>query len=386
MKYAEGASMNPEDSRSEEPPIKNETDPISEERERIEGEIRNIGASTIGAFLKFKRQEKNLTLDEIDLITHIGPRWTEAIEEGTWSIYPSMLYAKGHVRGYCEALGLPSELLLQHYSKEFITAFPEETFHPHPVLQVNQILQDSSLTSGGTTSGSSRFLFWILAGFLLLLTLLGGLKVWMDKAEKHHAEEKIHSSSMKAAPKQPTPAPSAATPSSSAPSAPMAPVTPSPTVSGSPQVSQPSPPVPNAGNQNQVGGSALTPPPSPVSPSGSLSGPSKAEPSKISEAAGGTPSAPSGQPLSAAKEPSPPFHILKVTALKDTYVAVKEGDGKARRYPLAKGKSKVFHSKTVFWISTKDGGAILLSLDGHALGPAGPDQKSIQHKKVVLRR
>jgi hypothetical protein len=95
---------------------------------------------------------------------------------------------------------------------------------------------------------------------------------------------------------------------------------------------------------------------------------------------------PLSQPSSSDGKTQPAsFHKLTVTALRDTHVAIKEGDGRPRRYALSKGKSKVFRSKTVFWISTKDAGAILISLDGHALGPPGPDNKSIQHKKVVLK-
>ena len=377
--------MNPEDSRPQEPPMKNDMDPLFEERERIEGEIRNLGASTIGAFLKSKRQAKNLTLDEVDLITHIGPRWTEAIEEGTWSLYPSMLYAKGHIRGYCEALGLPSEILLDYYSKELIAAFPEEIFHPHPVLQVNQILQESSSSSrANTSSGVSRLLFWLLAGLVLFVGLLGALKVWMDKAEKRHSEEKAKHSTKTVSPPRPALPPSGggSAPSASQPASPT-PVTPAP----APPVPSPASEIPTPGsspdNQNKV--SPVAPAASPTSLQETSPASPPVDSAKLSQPAAGTSSSLSGQTLSDRKEQPLIFHKLKVTALKDTYVAVKEGDGRARRYALMKGKSKTFRSKTEFWVSTKDAGAILLSLDGHALGPPGPENKSIQHKKVVLK-
>ena len=358
--------------------MKNEMDPLLEERERIEGEIRNLGASTIGEFLKSKRQAKDLTLDQIDLITHIGPRWTEAIEEGTWSIYPSMLYAKGHIRGYCEALGLPSEILLHYYSKELITAFPEETFHPHPVLQVNQILQDSSSSErSGSSSGASRLLLWLLAALVVLVAALGSLKVWMDKTAKRHAEEKAKTpAAQKPAPLQSVIPPATTT----APSQPaVGPTTPPSAATPTPQA-----PVQPSGQGTQNSPTPVQPPASPTSFKETTHAAPATEGSKPS-----TPLAaatPSPQPPSSDGKVQPDsFHKLKVTALRDTHVAIKEGDGRPRRYALSKGKSKVFRSKTVFWISTKDAGAILLSLDGHALGPPGPDNKSIQHKKVVIQ-
>jgi cytoskeleton protein RodZ len=370
--------MNPEDSKSQEPPIKNEMDPLLEERERIEGEIRNLGASTIGEFLKSKRQAKNLTLDEIDLITHIGPRWTEAIEEGTWSIYPSMLYAKGHIRGYCEALGLPSEILLHYYSKELIAAFPEEIFHPHPVLQVNQILQDSSSSErSGGSSGASRLLLWLLAALVVLVAALGSLKVWMDKTAKRHSEEKakIPTAQKPALPQSLTP-----------PSANTVPSQPAVQPTAPPTVATPTPQAPTqpSGSGNQNSASPVQTPASPTSFKETTPAKPASDGSKPSTPMAGETSSPQAASPNAKAQPDS-FHKLKVTALKDTHVAIKEGDGRPRRYALSKGKSKVFRSKTVFWISTKDAGAVLLSLDGHALGPAGPENKSIQHKKVVLK-
>jgi cytoskeleton protein RodZ len=375
--------MNPEDSQSQEPPIRNEMDPISLENERIEEEILKLGASTVGSFLKYKRQARNLTLDEIDLMTHIGPRWTEAIEEGTWSIYPSLLYAKGHIRCYCEALDLPSEFLLAYYSKELIEAFPEEIFHPHPVLQVNQILQDSSSARNNSSSGTSKLLLWLVAGFLLLLVLLGSLKVWMDKTEKRHSLEKANHLTKKPTPSTATGSAPSTGGTLPAPSAvPSTPANvPPPTVppaSSSPSQTTP----PSSGSQGPVTPSSDSPnapheTPAPTAPVNSAQSP---------ESAPAATSAPSVNQPTPKKEQPPLFHKLKVTALKDTSVAVKEGDGRARRYSLLKGKSKVFRSKTDFWISTKDGGAILLSLDGHPLGPAGPENKSVQHKKVVFKK
>lgn len=377
--------MKPEESNSQEPPMENEMDPISQENMRIEGEIRKLGASTIGEFLKYKRQARNLTLDEIDLMTHIGPRWTEAIEEGTWSIYPSMLYAKGHIRGYCEALEIPSEILLAYYSKELINAFPEETFHPHPVLQVNQILQDSTSSArNNTSSGGSRLLLWLLAGFIILIALLGSLKVWMDKAEKRHSAEKATPLTKKVAPPKSTIAPPPGGPSATPPAVQPAPAPLLPSV----VTPAPSSPSPNSSSGSGTGnqGTGATSPVSPTSLHETPDPSSHVDQPSSSETGPETISAPSVNSVPAQKEQPPLFHKLKVTALKDTYVAVKEGDGRARRYALIKGKSKVFRSKTEFWISTRDAGAILLSLDDHALGPAGPENKSVQHKKVVFKK
>ncbi len=388
--------MKPDDSLGLEPPMNNDGDSVSRQRERIEAEIQHSGASTIGLFLRYKRQEKALTLDEIDLITHIGPRWTEAIEEGTWSLYPSLLYAKGHIRGYCEALDIPGDILLDLFSKELMTAFPEEIFHPHPVLQVNQILQDPSSGAGRSSpSGGGRMVLWLLLGAFALLLLLGGVKVWMDKAEKRHVRETsrpLSDLSHSSASRKPVQvAPPSTSPSTVAPPVTTLSQGASPQQQGtssqgvtssqpqqtpsavqeSPSLNTVQPSQPSSGTAPSISQTA------PTTPVTAPSAPSSSAPSPDTKPASGLAS------QASAQEKKATLHRLRVVATRDTWIAVKEGGDRARRYSLSEGQSKVFRSRESFQISTKDGGAILLSLDGKSLGTAGADHKPVRHKTIV---
>jgi len=62
--------------------------------------------STIGNFLKSKRIQKNLTLDDIFHKTKIRPNMLELIEEERFDQLPTELFLKSFIRSYASAMGI----------------------------------------------------------------------------------------------------------------------------------------------------------------------------------------------------------------------------------------------------------------------------------------
>ncbi|OEF98672.1 helix-turn-helix domain-containing protein [Desulfuribacillus alkaliarsenatis] len=58
----------------------------------------------LGGFLKSKRIEKGMELQEIADITKISVRYLEGIEKGDWSMMPGKFYVKGFIRSYAKVL------------------------------------------------------------------------------------------------------------------------------------------------------------------------------------------------------------------------------------------------------------------------------------------
>jgi len=83
----------------------------------------------LGEFLKNERIKKGLTLEEIQEITKIRIRYLKAIEDGDFSIMPALVYAKGFVKSYAEALGLDGNELVKKY--EYLFQEKEEEAIPN---------------------------------------------------------------------------------------------------------------------------------------------------------------------------------------------------------------------------------------------------------------
>jgi cytoskeletal protein RodZ len=69
----------------------------------------------LGTQLAGIRQEQNLTLDELVLLTRIPRRLLKAIEEGNLTNLPEPIYIQGLIRQFADALGLNGVEFASHF-------------------------------------------------------------------------------------------------------------------------------------------------------------------------------------------------------------------------------------------------------------------------------
>lgn len=69
--------------------------------------------------LKEKREEKNLTLEEVANATKINLNFLKIIERGAYDELPSPAYAKGFVINYAEFLGLSKSQVIPLFKRDF---------------------------------------------------------------------------------------------------------------------------------------------------------------------------------------------------------------------------------------------------------------------------
>jgi len=74
---------------------------------------------TAGKILRNKRQEKNLTLDQVEKAIKIKKKFLKLLEEGKFEEFPSEIYARGFVKNYTEFLGLSSGKILALFRRQF---------------------------------------------------------------------------------------------------------------------------------------------------------------------------------------------------------------------------------------------------------------------------
>lgn len=73
---------------------------------------------TIGKLLAQKRQDKNLSFNQISEIIKINPEYLEALEKGDYARFPSEVYIKGFLKNYSRFLGIDPEHSLALYRRE----------------------------------------------------------------------------------------------------------------------------------------------------------------------------------------------------------------------------------------------------------------------------
>ncbi|WP_155110354.1 helix-turn-helix domain-containing protein [Metabacillus mangrovi] len=74
--------------------------------------------SELGNRLKQAREEKQLTLDDLQSLTKIQKRYLIGIEEGNYKIMPGKFYVRAFIKQYAEAVGLDPDELFEQYRSD----------------------------------------------------------------------------------------------------------------------------------------------------------------------------------------------------------------------------------------------------------------------------
>lgn len=117
--------------------------------------------SELGEQLKRAREEKQISLDEIQELTKIQKRYLQAIENGDFDKLPGAFYTKAFIKTYAEAVGLNYEALIQQFGHELPnTPQPTESLPPRGMRPTIISPARSKLTS-------------VLSGLLIFFIVIG---------------------------------------------------------------------------------------------------------------------------------------------------------------------------------------------------------------------
>ncbi len=336
----------------------------------LESEIQESGRLTIGEFLSYIREKKGISYEDIDRVTRIGPRWIMAIENSEWSIYPSLIYAKGHIRGYAEMLGIDGNNLIQHFQSEIEKAFPDESFHVHPIQNFNQIFQPSA--SKRERHGKKGLAVFI--GILILLFIFGLSRIL-------HRHPDRNTSLIP----PPVTNPGILTPENHPGAKPFTPAAASPSPqseqSGSSGMGEPA---------NSVNGSSFSTVKETDQSAKNFDNQANPpqEPSGVNNPPGTPPQhqekAKTAMNGVTTKKTVPIDFRLKIVAVRDTWVGIQVDGSKEIKIPLDQGQWHIFHGKKSFRITTDDGGSLLLYLNTHKIGKAGEDDQPVYGRLITL--
>ncbi|WP_214883133.1 MULTISPECIES: helix-turn-helix domain-containing protein [unclassified Exiguobacterium] len=115
----------------------------------------------LGTFLKQKREESGLTLDQIQQTTKIQKRYIIAIEEGDYKNLPGSFYARAFIKTYAESLGLDVDELYGTYAKDL------PKIEAQPTAQLSR-----KKTYSKASESTSRVSRWVPKVLLVLTVFL----------------------------------------------------------------------------------------------------------------------------------------------------------------------------------------------------------------------
>ncbi|MCR8848713.1 helix-turn-helix domain-containing protein [Rossellomorea sp. SC111] len=140
----------------------------------------------LGNRLKEAREAKDYSLDDLQRITKIQKRYLIGIEEGNYDAMPGKFYVRAFIKQYCEAVGLPPEVIFEEHKDEIPTTYEDEI----PISL-------SRVQSRKSVPESSTKVFDFLPKLLIALFVIGALiALWVfwqgkvgDKAPESNQTE-----------------------------------------------------------------------------------------------------------------------------------------------------------------------------------------------------
>lgn len=117
---------------------------------------------TIGHLLKDRREERGLSLEEVAKITKIRFKYLEAIENSSYTDFPSEVYLKGFLKNYAKFLGISTSRALAMYRRE------REYQQKEPTIKVSSRIKETSMKLDLTPS---KLIMAVLVGAVIFTIL-----------------------------------------------------------------------------------------------------------------------------------------------------------------------------------------------------------------------
>ncbi len=130
---------------------------------------------TIGEILRIERENKGLTVKEIEIATSIRTVYITAIEEGNYNIIPGEVYLKGFIRNYANYLGLDGQQLVDLYRQSQNPLIATEEIN-----KIDAPLNEKSMNKSNTTRK------WLSVG-VVAICIAGG--AWWSQNNSISSQE-----------------------------------------------------------------------------------------------------------------------------------------------------------------------------------------------------
>ncbi|WP_257008150.1 helix-turn-helix domain-containing protein [Bacillus sp. FJAT-45350] len=125
--------------------------------------------SELGQRLKKARDEKGISLEELQKVTKIQKRYLQAIEEGRFEVLPGKFYARAFVKNYAEAVNLDPEQLFEEHHSEL----------PNPQKGGSELPSRAQRTNAAVRSTNTKLAPFLPAIIAVVFILVVGIGAWL---------------------------------------------------------------------------------------------------------------------------------------------------------------------------------------------------------------
>ncbi|HET7658459.1 MAG TPA: RodZ domain-containing protein [Bacillales bacterium] len=134
--------------------------------------------SELGEALRSAREEKGISLAELQETTKIQKRYLLAIEQGDYGQLPGRFYARAFIKSYAEAVGVNPDRLFEQYSSE--VPKPQDDAEQLPSRKERRAEPISRSSRPSRPSGSVRRSSAVLPSILAAVVIIGlCVIIWM---------------------------------------------------------------------------------------------------------------------------------------------------------------------------------------------------------------
>jgi hypothetical protein len=141
----------------------------------------------LGSFLKDAREEKGLSLDDVQELTKIKVAYLKAIEEGKYDELPGLFYVKAFVKTYCEALGLPAHEVMDIYQSDLPGGKQTAPVNHNQ----DMVTENEPKPPGFFSRWGSSLIVWSVAIIILLAIYYFVTSSSSDDGEKSEVKESV---------------------------------------------------------------------------------------------------------------------------------------------------------------------------------------------------
>ncbi|MBB6282231.1 helix-turn-helix domain-containing protein [Geobacillus subterraneus] len=123
----------------------------------------------LGKRLREAREEKQISLDELQEMTKIQKRYLIGIEEGNYAIMPGNFYVRAFIRQYAEAVGLDPDELFEQYKQDIPQSYQDDI--PQPLSRVK--------TRQQLSAEGAKWLDWLPKLIAAAVVIGAAVLVWV---------------------------------------------------------------------------------------------------------------------------------------------------------------------------------------------------------------
>ncbi len=274
--------------------------------------------SSVGSYLRELRERRGVSLEEITRSTRVLHRYLEALEADDFAALPALVFTKGFIRAYCQALGVAPDEALALYEER--RAASGEGGRPDVAGARAAPAAEPGLVTRKRREGSGRAenrgRGAVLASFVMLVVLglaLFAVTFWLQPPREHRA---------------------------------AAPADEQKSIPG------PAAQVPKAGTAA-------------AAPARDRQAPVAARPAAVAPA-----SAAPEAPVTLAGVTAPYRLVARTSEL--TWIRVRTEDGRTSEENIPPGETREWVSNRPFVLTIGNAGGVALELNGRRLAPLGP--------------